>query len=89
MQSIGRALVFSPTDLNDFLDCAYLIRLDLEAARGRPVEKRREPEADVLAAKGEAHERRHLERFEREGRRVVRIPRPGPEREWVAAAEET
>ncbi len=43
----------------------------------------------MLAATGEAHERRHLERFEREGRRVVRIPRPGPEREWVAAAEET
>src|SRR5687767_10742880 len=89
MQRISQHLVFSPSDLNHFLECEYLTRLDLEAANGRPVEKRRRPEADLLAAKGEAHERFHLAQFRAEGRHVAEIPDPGEAIDWSTAAQAT
>jgi uncharacterized protein len=85
MQKIDDRIVFSPSDLNQFLECGYLTRLDLEAAHGRRrLEKRRSGEADLLAAKGEAHERAQLEQFRREGRSVAEVPDP-EESDWQAA----
>lgn len=84
MQRLADKLFFSPTDLNDFIECEYLTRLDLDVANGRVLEKRRLPEADLLAAKGDEHERRQLDRFEQEGRRVARIADP-----WSSGWEET
>ena len=89
MQKRGDRIVFSPTDLNHFLACEYLTRLDLEAAHGRPVERVRSAEAELLAEKGEAHERRHLARLASEGLRVTDIPDPGDGADWAAAAEAT
>src|SRR5688572_14822715 len=89
MRRIADSLVVSPTDLNHFLECEHLTHLDLEVADGRVLTKRRNPDADFLAARGETHERVYLENFNRAGRRVVRIPDPGPASEWTDAAGAT
>lgn len=88
MQRINGRLVFSPTDLNNFLDCEYLTRLDIEVANGRSLTTGRSQEANLLAAKGEAHELRNLEQFERERGRAVRIASPSPH-DWADAARAT
>jgi hypothetical protein len=73
MQLIANQLVFSPSDLMHFLECEYLTRLEVEVASGRVLERRRTGEAELLAAKGDAHEGAQLEEFERRGLRVERI----------------
>jgi predicted RecB family nuclease len=89
MQKFGISVVFSPSDLNHFLECAYLTHLDLEMANGRALQKRRRPEADLLAAKGEVHEHFHLAQFRGQGKVVVEIPDPGPHVDWDSAAHAT
>jgi uncharacterized protein len=89
MQNVGSRVVFSPTDLNNFLECEYLTRLDLEAANGRVLEKRRGPQADLLAPKGKAHECAQLTRFRELDRRVVEIAGPVLDLDWSAAAQAT
>ena len=87
MQRISGRLVFSPTDLNNFLDCEYLTRLDIEVANGRELTAVRSAEADLLAAKGEAHELRHLAELERGYGPAVRIDAAG--RDWARAVQDT
>jgi predicted RecB family nuclease len=89
MQRLADILIFSPSDLNHFLECEYLTRLDMDVANGRALEKHRPAEADLLAAKGESHERLHLARFREQGRRVAEIPDPGASVDWMAAADAT
>jgi len=89
MQRINGKLVFSPTDLNNFLDCEYLTRLDIEVANGGSLQIVRGPEADLLAAKGEAHEQALLQQFEREHGSAVRIETHGPAHDWDHAARGT
>lgn len=89
LQRTADVLVFSPIDLNHFLECEYLTRLDVEVAGGRILGMRRSPEADFLAAMGQSHEQFHLEEFEREGRNVVRIVDPRAPSGWPAAAQDT
>src|SRR4051812_7845372 len=86
MQRINDRIVFSPSDLNHFLDCVYLTRLDRDAVDGRVVDTRRSGEADLLAAKGEAHEHAQLEQFRREGRSIAEIADPGNSADWAAVA---
>lgn len=63
MQRFDGRLVYSASDLNDFLECAHLTELQRRAALGEV----RRPEADesakLLARKGEEHEAWHLERL--------------------------
>ncbi len=89
MQKCAERLIFSPSDLNRFLECEYLTRLDLEVANGRVLETLRRPEADLLAAKGDAHERLHLARFQEQHSRVVEIADPGGDGDWSHAARTT
>lgn len=89
MQNLAGQLVFSPSDLNHFLECEYLTRLDIEVANGRALAKHRSPQADLLAAKGEAHERQHLEQFRLQGKQIADIADPGSSADWRAAAQAT
>ena len=89
MQWINGRLVFSPTDLINFLDCEYLTRLDIEVANGRSLDVVRTQEAALLAAKGEAHELVQLAELERERGAAVRIETHGPAHDWQAAAAAT
>jgi predicted RecB family nuclease len=89
MQLVANRLVFSPTDLTHFLACEYLSRLEVEVANGRVLEKHRTVEADLLAAKGDAHEHAQVEQFERRGLRILRIGEAGAQFDWDANAHET
>src|SRR5258708_18306727 len=72
MNLIDGGVVLSPTDLVGFLACEHLAQLQIAAARGgvpRPV--RADPELDLLARRGEAHERAQLDAMRAAGRVVV------------------
>ena len=68
-------LRLSPSDLSAHLACPHLTTLSLEVLR----EEREQPQVDdthrdLIFRKGREHEAAYLERLEREGRSIVRIP---------------
>ena len=68
-------LILSPSDLNGFVSCAHLTSLDLGRLHGEiPDERVRGAEADLLARKGDEHERAYLEQLRAQGKRVAEIP---------------
>jgi predicted RecB family nuclease len=74
MKTTGSDLIFSPSDLNAYLECEHLTMLELAVAR-RELEW---PEADNLQAdlvkrKGDEHERAYLQRLQAESKSVVTI----------------
>jgi predicted RecB family nuclease len=84
--SDGR-LAFSPSDLNDFLECEHLSALELATARDALVRPSGDsPQAELVRRKGEAHERAHLAALEAAGKHVVRIELDDG---WDAAARAT
>ncbi|MCY4087738.1 MAG: TM0106 family RecB-like putative nuclease [Actinomycetia bacterium] len=89
MQLVEGRLVFSPSDLSGFTDCAHLTRLETEVAFGRRSRPQgRSRYRDLIARKGEEHEASFLERLEAQGADVVRID-PGEPRDWGLAARRT
>src|SRR6266513_2614050 len=67
-------LLLSASDLTGFLECPHLTQQELAATRGevtRP--KRDDPELELLARHGTAHEQAHLEWYARDNKRVARI----------------
>ncbi len=77
-------LIFSPSDLNDFLECEHLTQLELAVARDeieRPVVDN--PQAELIRHKGEEHERAYLRSLRDQGKLVVEIEDAG-----AAATEE-
>ena len=80
--------MFSPTDLNHFLECEHLIQI--ERARDRTVPRpTRDAHAELLATKGAEHEAARLKQFRAEGREVVTIAGPAADRDWQADAART
>jgi len=74
MHVIDDRLLLSATDLINYLECAHLTRLDLEVVRGDTVlEETRTDAADLVARKGDEHERAYLESLRTAGRDVVEI----------------
>src|SRR5262245_49789121 len=68
----------SPSDLTAHLACPHLTSLALEVALGERAQPHgREALADLVAEKGDLHERRYLEQLRSEGKDVVEIE-PGP-----------
>ncbi|MGH7776226.1 MAG: TM0106 family RecB-like putative nuclease [Candidatus Dormibacterales bacterium] len=90
MQLLDGRLVLSATDLTGFMACEHLAGLELAAARGELERPRRlDPELEVVARRGEAHEAGYLAALESRAR-VFRVPPPGPTREaHVSAAGAT
>jgi uncharacterized protein len=81
-------LIFSASDLVAFLECEHLGRLEFEVATGRRARPDGRTEtADLLARRGEAHERACLEALRAPGRTVVEIDRG--DGDWARAARET
>src|SRR5262249_19676408 len=79
MQLTSSRLVLSPSDLNDYVECAHLTTLSLEVARGtrgRPHVP--EDHADLLRRKGEEHEGTYLSELRAKGRQVVDVIGPDP-----------
>jgi len=74
MHRVEGRLILSPKDLIGFLACEHLTQLELAVTRGELTRPTREdPELDLLARKGRAHEAAHLERLRRERGSVVEI----------------
>ncbi len=74
MQLIDGKPVFAATDLVGFLACEHLVGLELAALAGLVAKPARlDPELDLIAKRGEEHERRYLAGLEANGRRVTRI----------------
>lgn len=74
MRAVAGALTLSPSDLNDYVECAHLTTLALEVAQGsRARPHLADEQAELLRRKGEEHERAHLERLRAEGRAIVEI----------------
>ena len=74
MQPTGRHRTFSPSNLNDFLACEHLARLELAVAHGeleRPA--RDNPQGELIRRKGDEHERAYLESLIADGNDVVVI----------------
>src|SRR5579883_814363 len=64
MQNLAGTVVYSATDLNNYLECKRLADLEALVLRGklqRPASD--DEEADLIRRKGEEHERRHLQLF--------------------------
>ncbi len=93
MERVDGGLIFSATDLINHLECPHLTHLNIEVALGRAeLEPSRSDTTNLVARKGDEHERAHLDRLAGEGREIVRIEsEPGLEgtrrgaRETVAA----
>jgi predicted RecB family nuclease len=77
MQRIGDRLIYSASDLNDYLECAHLTALN----RGAALDEVPRPEADdaddrrraLLSKKGDEHERAYLARLHATGARVIEL----------------
>ena len=62
MQLLDQHLLLSASDLVNFLECEHLTWLDLENVHGqRDLEPKRPDTTDLVARKGDEHERRHLD----------------------------
>ncbi len=87
MRLDNERLWLSPTDLATRLECPHAITMSLAAELGGgPQGFRGGAYAEMIAAKGDEHERAYLERLVAEGREVVEITMDG---DFSAAAERT
>jgi uncharacterized protein len=74
VQQLDGRLIFSATDLINYLECPHLTHLDIEIALGRlELKATRTDSTDLLARKGDEHERAHLAQLRSEGREIVEI----------------
>jgi len=74
MQRRDDQLLFSPSDLGNFLACEHLTQLDLTLAlQGGRRPSYENAYAELLRSKGEEHEQAFLEALRAAGRRVVEV----------------
>jgi predicted RecB family nuclease len=78
MQRIDGRFVYAASDLNNYLECAYLTALDRSVALGDALPPdRQDATVELIARKGEEHEQRYLASLaERYGHRVTEVSRP-------------
>src|SRR6266850_975471 len=89
MQLRGNQLLYAPSDLGNFIACEHLSQIELAAALGestRPYFSN--AYVDLIARKGEEHERNFLEALRAEGHGIAEVGLGG-NRDFVAAAEAT
>lgn len=87
MQRLDNKLWFSPSDLNAFLACEHLTRLDLAVVSGtltKPVFEN--PGAELIKRKGDEHEASYLAKLRENGLRVEEVVF---DFDWAMAAEAT
>src|SRR5579872_3696002 len=88
MQYLGGRVVYSATDLYNYLECGHLIALERQVALGQLGRPERDPQAALVADKGLLHEQRYLEALRGE-HEIVEIEQAENTREAIerAAAE--
>ncbi len=80
MQLLDGKPVYSATDLVGFLACGHLTELERSALTGlvqKPI--RNDPELDLIAERGEQHERVYIGRLQEQGRTIVDLSAKRPE----------
>jgi uncharacterized protein len=86
MHLVGGQLVFTATDLADYLECEHLPQLETAAALGKlPRPEDVDPTRELACQQGLAHERRFLDHLRAQGTCVVEIPWTGANREGLDA----
>jgi uncharacterized protein len=84
VQVVDGRLILSPSDLNDYVECAHLTTLALEVARGtRTYPHVAAAYGELLSRKGDEHERAYLAQLRADGRDVRDVTPPG---KWDFAA---
>jgi predicted RecB family nuclease len=74
MQNLDGVVVFSATDVNNFLECEHVTQLELAIAEGRlTVAPLSDAHATLLAQKGDAHEQAYLHALREAGTEIVEI----------------
>jgi hypothetical protein len=74
MQRYGGQLLYSPSDLGNFVSCEHLTALELAAALGEATRPSlSNAYIDLIARKGEEHERNFLEALRAEGSEISEI----------------
>ncbi len=74
MQYIDGDMVLSPSDLCASLSCDHLTSLEVACAvTGKRPDLSRDPVAELLAARGDAHERAHLEHLRSTGCTIIEV----------------
>jgi predicted RecB family nuclease len=74
MELADGQLIFPATDLINHLECPHLTQLDIEVARGGvDLTETRSDTTELVARKGDEHERAYLEQLIADGREVVEI----------------
>jgi uncharacterized protein len=63
MQSLDGRLIFSATDLNNYLECGHLVALERSVAERLRERPEKDPTVELIAQKGLAHEFAYLERL--------------------------
>ncbi len=74
MQLLDGRMLYSASDLNDYLECAHSSELSRAVARGelaRPAEPAGVTQRSLLSRKGDEHERRYLQRLRETGAEVA------------------
>ena len=80
MQLIDGKAVYSATDLVGYLACGHLTELERSALAGlaqKPI--RNDPELDLIAQRGEEHERVYIGRLQEQGRIIADLSAERPE----------
>ncbi|HET9028852.1 MAG TPA: TM0106 family RecB-like putative nuclease [Candidatus Aquilonibacter sp.] len=88
MQYLDGRLVYSATDLNNFLECRRLTELESLVARDllvRPTDD--DEQTQLVRRKGDEHERRYLERLRQTQSDLVEFGRPARTRAALHAAD--
>jgi uncharacterized protein len=88
MQRVNDTLLFSPSDLNHFVECEHLTSLDLLAVDGRGIAQEKDPQVEIIRIKGFEHEQAWLQHLRESGRQIVTIA-DGGEIDWHRDAART
>ena len=89
MQRYGGRLLYSPSDLGNFVSCEHLTALELAAALGEATRPSlSNAYVDLIARKGQEHERNFLDSLRAEGNQVSEVGL-GEGRDFAAAAQAT
>jgi uncharacterized protein len=86
MRLVDGRVVFAASDLNDYLACPHRVALRRDAMARGVAPPDDDPTLEIIAHKGQQHERRMLDSFVGAGRRVTTIPDDGGSPDRFAAA---
>jgi predicted RecB family nuclease len=89
MQRHGNTLLYAPSDLGNFVACEHLTQLELAAVLGESTRPNfSNAYIDLIARKGEEHERNFLAALRAEGHGIAEVAL-GEDRDFAAAAKAT